>query len=45
MDKWVLFFRISLALLSWTFSKFCPLTSKICRRNTDRPVSWFEGPG
>lgn len=29
MDKCVLFFSISLALLSWTFSKFCPFTSKI----------------
>lgn len=35
MDRWVLFFRISLALLSWTFSKFCPLTSKICRQKAE----------
>lgn len=35
MDKCVLFFRISLALLSWTFSKFCPFTSKICREKTE----------
>lgn len=35
MDKCVLFFRISLALLSCTFSKFCPFTSKICRRKKE----------
>lgn len=39
MDKWVLFFRISLALLSWTFSKFCPLTSKIWKKDEGRKIS------
>lgn len=41
MDKWVLFFRISLALVSWTFSKFCPLTSKICKEKMKENSSLF----
>lgn len=41
MDKWVLFFRISLALVSWTFSKFCPLTSKICKKKMTENYSLF----
>lgn len=42
MDKWVLFFRISLALVSWTFSKFCPFTSKICTEKMSKDDSLFQ---
>ena len=36
----MLFRRISLALESWTFSKFCPFTSRILpKRDTGRQIS------